>query len=91
MSATTTSGRKSRTDGTVSRAARTAAAYGASGCSRVGNTWYSGAAAKAMPPAAACSSQLRHVCSATVWPRATSASPRASIGNACPASPNAPR
>ena len=91
MSETAISGAKSRTDGTVARAARTAAANGASGCSRVGNTWYSGAAANVIPAAVAGSSQRRHVCSATVWPRATSASPSASIGNAWPGSPNAPR
>ena len=56
----------------------------------VGNTWYSGAAANVIPAASAGSCQRRQVCSATSCPRATSASPRASIGNACPGSPKAP-
>ena len=91
MSATATSGANDSTDGTVARAACTAAWYGFSGRSRVGKTWYSGAAANSIPAARAASSQRRHVCSATACPRATSASPSASIGNACPGSPNAPR
>ena len=82
MSDTATSGANERTTGRVSTAARTAAAYGCSGASTVGNTWYSGAAANVMPAASAGSCQRRHVCSATSWPRATSASPNASIGNA---------
>ena len=82
MSDTATSGAKSRTTGRVSAAARTAAAYGFSGASEVGNTWYSGAAANTIPAASAGSRQRRHVCRATSCPRATSASPRASIGNA---------
>jgi hypothetical protein len=82
MSDTTTSGAKPRTNGRVSRAARTAAAYGVSGASSVGNTWYSGAGENSIPAATASDSQRRHVSSATSCPRATSASPSASIGNA---------
>ena len=85
------SGANASTDGTVSRAARTAASNGLSGRSRVGKTWYSGAAANVIPAASAGSCQRRQVCSATACPRATSASPSASIGNAWPGSPNAPR
>ena len=43
----------------------TAASYGCSGRSRVGKTWYSGAAANVIPAASAGSSQRRQVCSAT--------------------------
>ena len=91
MSETARSGANASTDGTVSRAARAAASYGLSGRSRVGKTWYSGAAANVIPAATACSSQRRQVCSATSCPRATSAPPSASIGKAWPGSPNAPR
>ena len=45
------SGANAWTDGTVSRAAWTAAWYGFSGRSRVGKTWYSGAAANSIPAA----------------------------------------
>ena len=45
------SGANAATDGTVSRAARTAASNGLSGRSRVGKTWYSGAAANVIPAA----------------------------------------
>ena len=39
-----------------------------SGRSRVGNTWYSGAAANTIPAAVAGASSARHVCSSTVSP-----------------------
>ena len=51
MSETARSGANASTDGTVSRAARAAASYGLSGRSRVGKTWYSGAAANVIPAA----------------------------------------
>jgi hypothetical protein len=49
MSAITTSGSTLRISSRVTADALTAAAYGLSGRSRVGKTWYSGAAAKRMP------------------------------------------
>ena len=49
MSETAMSGANASTDGTVARAAWTAAWYGLSGRSRVGKTWYSGAAANSIP------------------------------------------
>ena len=61
MSDTATSGANERTTGCVSAAARTAAAYGFSGRSRVGKTWYSGAAANVIPAASAGCCQRRHV------------------------------
>ena len=91
MSATATSGAKSCTNGRISWAARTAAAYGLSGFSRVGKTWYSGACVNVMPAASTGSRHLRQVSSATVWPRSTSALPSAIIGKAWPGSPKAPR
>src|SRR3954447_7370250 len=90
-SETATSGANARTKGTVSCAARTAASYGFSGRSRVGNTWYSGAAENVMPASTAASDHFLHVWIATWCPASTRADPSASIGNACPGSPNAPR
>ena len=91
MSATAMSGANPCTNGWISRAARTAAAYGFRGLSGVGNTWYSGAAVNVMPAASIGSRHFRHVSRATSWPRSTSALPSAIIGNAWPGSPKAPR
>ena len=91
MSATATSGAKSCTNGRISCAARTAAAYGLSGFSRVGKTWYSGACVNVMPAASTGSRHFRQVSIATVWPRSTSVPPSAIIGKAWPGSPKAPR
>ncbi len=82
MSATTASGASSRTSGNVSRVARMTASNGLSGRSRVGKTWYSGAAAKRMPSRSIAGCQRDQVCSVTSWPRACSARPSAIIGNA---------
>ena len=57
----------------------------------MGNTWYSGAAANSIPAASQSGCQRRHVWIATTCPRCTSRDPSASIGNACPGSPKAPR
>ena len=58
MSETATSGANDRTNERVTRAATTAASYGFSGRSRVGKTWYSGAAENVIPAASAGSRQL---------------------------------
>ena len=66
MSATTTSGCAAATSGRVSAVARTTASYGRSGRDRVGNTGYSGAAAKAIPAASTGSRQRDQVSRVTV-------------------------
>jgi hypothetical protein len=65
MSATTTSGSTERISSRVDSDAHTAAAYGFSGLSRVGKTWYSGAAAKRIPSRSTCSRQRDQVSSVT--------------------------
>ena len=82
MSATTISGSTSRITRAVSAEARTAATYGLSGRSRVGKTWYSGAAAKRMPSRSTCSRQRDQVSSVTSCPRPASSRPSAIAGKA---------
>src|SRR5690349_22638097 len=90
MSFTTTCGSSSRIRGRVSSAARAAAAYGFSGRSRVGNTWYSGAGANLIPSRSTSACHRLQVSSVTSWPRSTSFFPTAIAGNAWPGSPKAP-
>ena len=76
MSETATSGENERTNSPVVRAATTAASKGFSGRSRVGKTWYSGAAENTIPAASAGSRQRFQVSIPTSWPRATSSDPK---------------
>src|SRR5581483_7132143 len=91
MSCTSASGRSSATARRVSAVASTTASYISDPMPEPSNSGYSGAGRNRMPASSTSARHRDHVSNVTSWPRSASRAPSASIGKACPGSPNAPR